>query len=492
VAERIFQGLSGLALLYCLVAGRRWTADCLSGEKRDGTLGLLFLTDLKGHDVVLGKLAATSLSGFYGLLAMVPVLAVPLPLGGLTQGEFWRLVLVLVNTFLFSLAVGIFVSAATQDSRRAFGANFLVLLLISVLPPACAGTIAYFSPTHRVVAPLLYSCPAYSLFVSYESHYRWEAGHFWCSVALTHALTWLLVGLACRLVPRSWQDRPGEAGVIRWRDRLRVWAYGQPAKRRSFRKRLLDRNAFYWLASRVWLKPALVWVCLAVVALWWLFVWLRLQFNWFEESFAFTTALLLSSLLKLWIAVEAGQRLADDQKIGALELLLSTPLGARDIVRGQWLALRRQFLWPLALTLAVEMFLTVAVSRHSAQDRTFFFVFGVASVLLLLTDITALVWVAMAAALTARSPNHASVGTIVRVLILPRVLFGAISALVGTWFAFRSSSTGPGWKFYVGLWFGLGLLADLAFGLPAWWRLRTRFRRLALQRFTSARRREAQ
>jgi ABC-type transport system involved in cytochrome c biogenesis permease component len=214
VAERIFQGLSGLALLYCLVAGRRWTADCLSGEKRDGTLGLLFLTDLKGHDVVLGKLAATSLSGFYGLLAMVPVLAVPLLLGGLTQGEFWRLVLVLVNTFLFSLAVGIFVSAATQDSRRAFGANFLVLLLISAFPPACAGAIAYFSPTHHVVAPLLYSCPAYSLFVSYESHYRWEAGHFWCSVAITHALTWLLVGLACWLVPRSWQDRPGEAGVI--------------------------------------------------------------------------------------------------------------------------------------------------------------------------------------------------------------------------------------------------------------------------------------
>jgi hypothetical protein len=229
-----------------------------------------------------------------------------------------------------------------------------------------------------------------------------------------------------------------------------------------------------------------------VLALWWLFVWLRLEFSWFEESFAFTTALLLSSLLKLWIAVEAGQRLADDQKIGALELLLSTPLGARDIVRGQWLALRRQFFWPLALTLAVEMFLTVAVSRHSAQDRTFFFVFGVASILLLVSDITALIWVAMAAALTARSPNHASVGTIVRVLILPRVLFGAISALVGTWFAFRSSSTGPGWKFYTGLWFGLGLLADLAFGLPAWWRLRMRFRRLALQRFTSARRREAQ
>ena len=90
--QYIFQGLSWLCLLYCLLSGRRWTADCLSEEKREGTLGLLFLTDLKGYDVVLGKLAATSLAGFYGLLAVFPVLAIPLLLGGITSGEFWRTV----------------------------------------------------------------------------------------------------------------------------------------------------------------------------------------------------------------------------------------------------------------------------------------------------------------------------------------------------------------------------------------------------------------
>jgi len=66
IAQYTFLGLSVLALIYCLLSGRRFTADCLSGEKREGTLGLLFLTDLKGYDVVFGKLAATSLRGFYG------------------------------------------------------------------------------------------------------------------------------------------------------------------------------------------------------------------------------------------------------------------------------------------------------------------------------------------------------------------------------------------------------------------------------------------
>src|SRR5215475_4911931 len=73
VANYIFQGLSVLALLYCLAAGRRSTADCLSEEKREGTLGLLFLTKLKGYDVIFGKLVATSVNAFYGILAMVPM-----------------------------------------------------------------------------------------------------------------------------------------------------------------------------------------------------------------------------------------------------------------------------------------------------------------------------------------------------------------------------------------------------------------------------------
>src|SRR5258706_536088 len=446
VAGRIFQGLSSLALVYCLVAGRRWTADCVSSEKREGTLGLLFLTDLKGHDVVFGKLAATSLSGFYGLLAILPVLAVPLLLGGVTHGEFWRTVLVLVNTFLFSLAIGILVSSLTQDARRAFGANFLVVLLLSAVPAACAGAIAYFTPNNQVVAPLLYSCPAYSLFIGFDSQYRGAVGHFWCSVAVAHAMTWLLVALACWLVPRTWQDRPDEADVIRWRDLWRRFAFGGAAKRKAFRKRLLDINAFYWLASRASRKPALVWVCLGLVALWWLFVCWGLRFDWFEETLAFTTALLLNTLLKLWIAIEAGHRLAEDQKVGALELLLSTPLGARDIVRGQLLALRRPFLGPLLLTLAVSLILTVAVARHGSQNHSLSLAFGIASLILLLSDIAALFWVAMAAALTARSANHASISTIARVLILPRVLFGAISAAAGRW-SVRQSLPGPGCEF---------------------------------------------
>ena len=60
----LFSVLAWLGLIYCLLGGAGNTADCLSEEKREGTLGLLFLTDLKGYDVVLGKLLATSRTVF--------------------------------------------------------------------------------------------------------------------------------------------------------------------------------------------------------------------------------------------------------------------------------------------------------------------------------------------------------------------------------------------------------------------------------------------
>src|SRR6476660_4836485 len=68
IAQVLFGILTASAILYSLFSGVFSTADSLSEEKREGTFGLLFLTDLKGYDVVLGKLAASSLNGIYGVI----------------------------------------------------------------------------------------------------------------------------------------------------------------------------------------------------------------------------------------------------------------------------------------------------------------------------------------------------------------------------------------------------------------------------------------
>src|SRR5262245_12071036 len=78
VGAQLFKALSWFGFLYALVSGVKATADTISSEKRQGTLGLLFLTDLKGYDVLLGKLVAASLNTFYGVMAIMPVLAIPM------------------------------------------------------------------------------------------------------------------------------------------------------------------------------------------------------------------------------------------------------------------------------------------------------------------------------------------------------------------------------------------------------------------------------
>ncbi|HXR05809.1 MAG TPA: ABC transporter permease subunit, partial [Candidatus Acidoferrum sp.] len=123
----VFTSLAWVGLLYCIGLARN-TVDCVSEEKREGTLGLLFLTDLKGYDVALGKLCANSVKSFYGLLAAVPVVCCAWVMGGVGAGELWRTVLALLNIFFFSQAAGLFVSTFSRDARRATGGATVLLL----------------------------------------------------------------------------------------------------------------------------------------------------------------------------------------------------------------------------------------------------------------------------------------------------------------------------------------------------------------------------
>ena len=478
LGPRIFPALVWLGMLFCFYAGRRSTADCLSEEKREGTLGLLFLTDLKGYDVVLGKLAATSLIGFYSLLAILPVLAIPILLGGITSGEFWRMALVLTNTFLFSLAVGMFASSLSRKSRRAMGVNLLLLVSIVGLPGACAWALAVCLPSHPFYPQLMLSCPFYSLYLSDASLYLSHKCVFWASVGIVHGLTWLLLLAASWIVPRSWQDKPRQtAGSLAWA----FESSGSKAAPQAYRTRLLNRNPFLWLASRSRSKPLLVWGVLAFVAVWW--IWASLQFGmlWLSDSNSGTniaTVIMLNVALKLWVPLEASRQLAEDRQSGAFELLLSTPLTVGDILRGQWLALRRQFLGPVLLSYGVVVGFMLISIHHSPAEHHSLFNAWLAGLLLFAVDVAALGWTAMYAAFTTRSANQAVVVTVTCLLIVPSLLLIAIIVLTTMYASFLSEPP-PELSAYLPWWFGLGLAADLLYGLSARRRLRKNFRRLA-------------
>ena len=483
IAQRIFLGLIAISMFFCLYAGRYSTADCLSEERRQGTLGLLFLTDLKGYDIVLGKLAATSLNGFYCLLAVFPVLAVPLLLGGITQGQFWRVILVLAVTFVFSLSVGMFVSALSRDTRKAMGSNLLVLLLIVGIPGACEGLLAYFVPNHSFHPGLLISCPLYTLYLCDDSRYTLQPAFYWQSVAVLHWITWILLGLASWAVKHSWQDKPSSRGWFSWRTIANWLKFGPASKRAVYRRRLLDTNPFYWLAARSKFKPYHVWAVLLLISGWW--VWARFFIGtlWLDQRTSGTnlaTAVMLNVALKLWLGMEASRQLAEERQGGSFELLLSTPLGFGEIFRGQLLALRRQFLWPVLVSAVVVVGFMIEAVHHSPIDRNLLTELWLGGILMFVLDVSALYWLAMYCAMTTASPNQAAVSSIVRVVIAPAVVFAAIVVL-GNLYAFFAGRPGPEPGFYMFWWFSLGLAADLTYGILARRRLLLGFRQLACQ-----------
>ena len=183
-----------MVYLYCLFAGVFRTADCLSEEKREGTLGLLFLTDLKGYDIVFGKLAATSLNAFYGILALFPVMAIPLLVGGVTIGEFWRVVLVAVNTLFFSLAVGMFCSSISRDERRAMVLALLLLLFVVSGFPLLSLVFYEWRPAWPLFQYLLIPSPAYAAVMAFDEPFtKSPFNYFYYSVGFTHVLSWALL-----------------------------------------------------------------------------------------------------------------------------------------------------------------------------------------------------------------------------------------------------------------------------------------------------------
>ena len=239
-----FAILAWACFVYCLLAGLWTTSDTLTREKTDGTLGLLFLTDLRGYDVVLGKMITASLKSFYGVLAVLPVLALPLLMGGVTNDQFWRTAGALLNILIFSLSLGMFFSALSWSSGRAVFWTFFSLLSVTMLPlihlglGGTASALNFVSPgfaMYNASAPVMGTPTA-----GFSVYWAWLGGGL--------AVSGVLLALASWIIPHRWREtklRPQTPSLAERRDgdRLQPSAESQSA--------MLDANPAGWLVWRM-------------------------------------------------------------------------------------------------------------------------------------------------------------------------------------------------------------------------------------------------
>jgi ABC-type transport system involved in multi-copper enzyme maturation permease subunit len=426
IGKTLFALLSWLVFLPLGLAGMFFTADCLSREKREGTLGLLFLTDLRGLDVVLGKLTASSVRAVFGLLATFPILALPLVMGGVTGGEFWRTVLALVNALVFSLAAGMFVSSVSREARRAQSATFVLVLLVNVAPVLLDALLAAIRNVW--VAQLSLASPAFAFYAAIN-----DAARFWPAFGLTLTATLVLLGLSCVILPRSWQERArlnsGVGGS--WFYRLQ---YGSEAWRARRRKTLLPVNPVLWLcrrprwqgfSSRGGLALSVAGGVVAVATM--CLLDMRSSSFWLTQAGS-VVVMLAGWILALWVAWEAPRFFSEARRNGALELILATPLTAREIVSGHWQSLTWRFAGPALLLAVMQVVLGLAqmglMPEKLLADRSFFGlgvgpVGGVLSAVTRLADLATLAWVGAWLGLTSRSGSFATAKCLVLVQVVP-------------------------------------------------------------------------
>ena len=477
LGKALFTSMSILANAYALLLGFFRTSDCISEEKREGTLGLLFLTDLRGYDVVFGKLAATSLNTFYGMLGIFPILGISLLVGGVTGSEFGRIAMVSMNNLFFSLALGMFCSAISRDDRKALALALFIMLLLTIGFPYFASMGATRGGSYQPNPLFWWLSPSAGVWLAFNPGATLGMKDYFYEALITmHVLSWILLGVSCAIVPRTWQDKVQlSAEATSWRD----LAFGSEQTRLRKRRRLLAENAYYWLTSRNRLKTMLVWSFIAMAALFWMAGLAWNPSGWKTNAAYLWTGFLAHTVLKFWIAAEACRQFQRDRQSGAFELLLSTPLSVSEILSGQTMSLRRQFLFPAVLVVFADL-LFLGAEKDSDWTMTW-----IAGITMFITDLMALSWLSMWLGLNSRSAIRAIAATLVRILVLPWLAFlGLLTALAfSNTFLSRIMPQGMDGKIMIGAWIIFGLVNNALFGFWAFRKLQTGLRMAATTRF---------
>lgn len=435
VGQQVFASLTRLAFVLALGAGLL-TADCVSRERREGTLGLLFLTTLKSRDVTLGKFASAGVTAVYALLGFLPLLWLPVLAGGVTGGEVFRFMLALINLMLFSLAVGLFVSVFARQQITAIIQTAIALFLFVALPK-----FLELIASTTLGLPLFRLSPVATVFLAGDRVVAQggDAG-FWWSLLCSHILVWLLLGAANFALAANWHAvfepkavptaGPEVRGLL---GAPRMVLSNVAGRKRAFAPvaramlRMPGQSGLAWLGALLSVAGGLS----ATVALRGLgSVWAAVSAN---AVFGFMSAALF--------AFVAGRFLFDAKRNGELELLLVTPAGAKGILREQRFALVRLIRWPFYF--AILGGICVAVSAVGSQSmlglaQGLSYLGGVAS------GILAACWMGAWVATWARNPFSLMGWTVglVELLpvaiayLLPLLLMGSQRMLFAGWIMF--------------------------------------------------------
>jgi len=128
-------------------------ADSIARERREGTLGLLALTPLRPSEIVLGKVGAHVIRLFSLWLVSVPVLMIPVLMGGVNWVDLKCALAIELSVLCGGLAAGLTATSLAKRWNVAAVTGLGLTLAVAQIVATSAGLLVYFlSPglTHRL------------------------------------------------------------------------------------------------------------------------------------------------------------------------------------------------------------------------------------------------------------------------------------------------------------------------------------------------------
>jgi ABC-type transport system involved in multi-copper enzyme maturation permease subunit len=351
-----------LAVMLLLIAPIS-AADAISRERREGTLGLLFLTPLKAREIVLSKLGARLFRVFYFWRMFVPFLMLPMLTGGLPLQQFALSIALLLSLLVSGIAVAMIASAmSTNFAAAVFRALFfaalvnlvigaLVINLPALLFPAVGRAFAYeesWVVRICIVGPYFILAPGLILewFQQiYPSPYFIPSlitALTICPLILLSISFWICTRRITRYAEASIET----ARQVAFRKRFLTPVLLKDRFRASMRRKL-QKNPFVWLEYRSPTARSARWgVLLGLVAIQTLLITNNPSLSGLYEA----QTILLWCLL-LMITLKSTTSFQYEKESGAIELILVTPITERKLVSGRLAAVLQYYL-PIIIGLA--------------------------------------------------------------------------------------------------------------------------------------------
>ncbi len=332
---RTLEILTGLTLFVLFPVAGLVSITSWARERREDTLGVLLMSTMRPSEIVLGKLLAAVAVCSTPVLAALPLLSTLMFYSGTSSAALVVLAVVGSLKVIAGASLGLWLGARFTSQLRAIVLLSLVYITALSLPVVAFVTNSSLTDFLLAISPMQ-TLVVFSLEnLAFSSSARLMPFAPLAVVLFAHTI--FLVA-ACRTVPRIASLRPGKSLRERMRALDEVFrsskphADAEPAPPRG--------NPVFWREmTRSGLRGRHTRRALLYASLLPAFALLIVSFVMAGSSFAHDTLSLLDlglgGLALVVSAVAAATALPREREQGSLDLLLTTPLPASQLVLGQ-------------------------------------------------------------------------------------------------------------------------------------------------------------